>query len=127
MAGSDSGAGAGIQADMKACGALGVYCTTAITAVTAQNTVGVQGIHEVPADFVASQVKSVLLDIGADVVKTGMLPSVEIIRSLCDILRTYPVKGLVVDPVLISTSGDELAGPAILDAFEMICSLWRIW
>ncbi|XP_024394819.1 thiamine biosynthetic bifunctional enzyme TH1, chloroplastic isoform X1 [Physcomitrium patens] len=118
VAGSDSGAGAGIQADMKACGALGVYCTTAITAVTAQNTVGVQGIHEVPADFVASQVKSVLLDIGADVVKTGMLPSVEIIRSLCDILRTYPVKGLVVDPVLISTSGDELAGPAILDALR---------
>lgn len=118
VAGSDSGAGAGIQADMKACGALGVYCSTAITAVTAQNTVGVQGIHSVPADFVESQVKSVLTDIGADVVKTGMLPSAEIIHSLCDVLRTYPVKGLVVDPVLVSTSGDELAGPAILDALR---------
>lgn len=118
VAGSDSGAGAGIQADMKACGALGVYCSTAITALTAQNSIGVQGIHAVPAEFVEAQMKSVLLDIGADVVKTGMLPSVEIIQSLCDVLRTYPVKGLVVDPVLVSTSGDELAGPAILDALR---------
>jgi len=118
VAGSDSGAGAGIQADMKACGALGVYCTTAITAVTAQNTVGVQGIHAVPAEFVESQVESVLIDIGCDVVKTGMLPSAEIIQSLCNVLRSHPATGLVVDPVLVSTSGDELAGPAILDALR---------
>jgi hydroxymethylpyrimidine kinase/phosphomethylpyrimidine kinase/thiamine-phosphate diphosphorylase len=118
VAGSDSGAGAGIQADMKACAALGVYCTTVITAVTAQNTAGVQGIHTVPADFVEKQMISVLTDIGADVVKTGMLPTVDIIRSICDVLKTYPVKALVVDPVLVATSGDELAGPAVLDVLR---------
>jgi hydroxymethylpyrimidine kinase/phosphomethylpyrimidine kinase/thiamine-phosphate diphosphorylase len=118
VAGSDSGAGAGIQADMKACAALGVYCTTVITAVTAQNTAGVQGIHTVPADFVEKQMLSVLTDIGADVVKTGMLPTVDIIRSICDVLKTYPVKALVVDPVLVATSGDELAGPAVLDVLR---------
>jgi hydroxymethylpyrimidine/phosphomethylpyrimidine kinase len=64
-----------------------------ITAVTAQNTAGVQGIHTVPADFVEKQMISVLTDIGADVVKTGMLPTVDIIRSICDVLKTYPVKG----------------------------------
>jgi hydroxymethylpyrimidine kinase/phosphomethylpyrimidine kinase/thiamine-phosphate diphosphorylase len=89
-----------------------------ITAVTAQNTAGVQGIHTVPADFVEKQMLSVLTDIGADVVKTGMLPTVDIIRSICDVLKTYPVKALVVDPVLVATSGDELAGPAVLDVLR---------
>lgn len=93
VAGSDSGAGAGIQADMKACGALGVYCSTVITAVTAQNTVGVQGVHQVPDGFVYEQLRSVLSDMEVNVVKTGMLPSTDIIRALCRSLREYPVQG----------------------------------
>uniref|UniRef100_A0A0D6R4S7 Pyridoxamine kinase/Phosphomethylpyrimidine kinase domain-containing protein n=1 Tax=Araucaria cunninghamii TaxID=56994 RepID=A0A0D6R4S7_ARACU len=115
VAGSDSGAGAGIQADIKACGARGVYCSTVITAVTAQNTVGVQGVYLVPEDFVSEQLRSVLSDMEVDVVKTGMLPSTEIIQALCITLRKYPVRALVVDPVMVATSGDVLASPAILD------------
>lgn len=118
VAGSDSGAGAGIQADMKVCGALGVYCSTVITAVTAQNTVGVQGVHLVPDGFVYEQLRSVLSDMEVNVVKTGMLPSTDIIRVLCRSLREYPVQALVVDPVMISTSGDVLASPTILDALR---------
>ncbi|KAJ7533975.1 hypothetical protein O6H91_13G073900 [Diphasiastrum complanatum] len=114
VAGSDSGGGAGIQADMKACAALGVYCTTAITAVTAQNTVGVQGIHCVPEDFVEQQLQSVLSDFDIDVVKTGMLPSSRMVKIVATAVRDYRVRALVVDPVMVATSGDELVGPAIL-------------
>ncbi|XP_078432663.1 thiamine biosynthesis protein [Wolffia australiana] len=118
VAGSDSGAGAGIQADLKACGALGVYCSSVITAVTAQNTLGVQGIHTVPVDSVENQLRSVLSDMEVDVVKTGMLPSVEIIKALCEKLREFRVKALVVDPVMVSTSGDALATPDTLNALR---------
>ncbi|CAA6667799.1 unnamed protein product [Spirodela intermedia] len=118
VAGSDSGAGAGIQADLKACGALGVYCSSVITAVTAQNTLGVQGVHPVPVDFVEDQLRSVLSDMEVDVVKTGMLPSVDIIKALCDKIKEFHVKALVVDPVMVSTSGDVLAAPAILDVLR---------
>lgn len=118
VAGSDSGAGAGIQADLKACAARGVYCSTVITAITAQNTVGVQGVNVVPEDFVEKQLKSVLLDMRPDVVKTGMLPSSEIIKILCQSLKELPVQALVVDPVMVSTSGDVLAGPSILDSLR---------
>ncbi|XWS67951.1 hypothetical protein CRYUN_Cryun04dG0048700 [Craigia yunnanensis] len=118
VAGSDSGAGAGIQADLKACAARRVYCSTVITAVTAQNTVGVQGVSNVPEDFVAEQLKSVLSDMQVDVVKTGMLPSVEIVKILCKTLRQFPVQALVVDPVMVSTSGDVLAGPSILSTVQ---------
>lgn len=114
VAGSDSGAGAGIQADLKACAARGVYCSTVITAVTAQNTVGVQGVNVVPEDFVAEQLKSVLSDMRVDVVKTGMLPSSGIVKVLYHSLREFPVQALVLDPVMVSTSGDVLAGPSIL-------------
>ncbi|XP_057850290.2 thiamine biosynthetic bifunctional enzyme TH1, chloroplastic isoform X2 [Cryptomeria japonica] len=99
---------------MKACGARGVYCSTVITAVTAQNTVGVQGVHPVPENFVFEQLKSVLSDMEVDVVKTGMLPSTGIIQALCRSLREYPVRALVVDPVMVATSGDVLASPVIL-------------
>ncbi|XP_031488817.1 probable thiamine biosynthetic bifunctional enzyme, chloroplastic isoform X1 [Nymphaea colorata] len=115
VAGSDSGAGAGIQADLKACAALGVFCSSVITAVTAQNTCGVQGIHEVPENFIYEQLKSVLSDMHVDVVKTGMLPSVGVVKVLCDSLKEFPVKALVVDPVMVSTSGDALSGPSVLD------------
>lgn len=118
VAGSDSGAGAGIQADIKACAARGAYCSSVITAVTAQNTVGVQGVHVVPEDFVAEQLKSILSDMRPDVVKTGMLPTVGIIKVLCQSLREFPVRALVVDPVMVSTSGDTLAGPSVLDSFR---------
>ncbi|OVA10928.1 Thiamine phosphate synthase [Macleaya cordata] len=119
VAGSDSGAGAGIQADLKTCAALGVYCSTVITAITAQNTVGVQGVHPVPEEFVAEQLRSVLTDMQVDVVKTGMLPSIGIVKTLCRILKEFRVRALVVDPVMASTSGDVLAGPSIL------AGLWK--
>ncbi|XP_050211225.1 thiamine biosynthetic bifunctional enzyme TH1, chloroplastic [Mercurialis annua] len=118
VAGSDSGAGAGIQADLKTCAARGVYCSSVITAVTAQNTVGVQGVNIVPEDFVAEQLKSVLSDMQVHVVKTGMLPSVAIVRILLQSLTDFPVRALVVDPVMVSTSGDVLAGPSILSCFQ---------
>ncbi|KAG5525857.1 hypothetical protein RHGRI_032223 [Rhododendron griersonianum] len=124
VAGSDSGAGAGIQADLKACAARGVYCSTVITAVTAQNTVGVQGVNIVPEDFVAEQLKSVLSDMHVDVVKTGMLPSLGIVKVFHHSLKQFPVQveplkaALVVDPVMVSTSGDVLAGPSILAGFR---------
>ncbi|RDY03687.1 Thiamine biosynthetic bifunctional enzyme TH1, chloroplastic, partial [Mucuna pruriens] len=117
VAGSDSGAGAGIQADLKACAASRVYCSTVITAVTAQNTVGVQGVNILPEDFVAEQLQSVLSDMHVDVVKTGMLPSLNIVKVLVECLRKFPIKALVVDPVMISTSGDVLAGPSVLAGF----------
>ncbi|KAL0422267.1 UNVERIFIED_CONTAM: Thiamine biosynthetic bifunctional enzyme, chloroplastic [Sesamum latifolium] len=118
VAGSDSGAGAGIQADMKACAARGVYCSTVITAVTAQNTVGVQGVNIVTEDFVREQLKSVLSDMRPDVVKTGMLPSPGIVKVLCQSLKEFQVGALVVDPVMVSTSGDVLAGSSILASFR---------
>ncbi|GAV61188.1 TMP-TENI domain-containing protein/Phos_pyr_kin domain-containing protein [Cephalotus follicularis] len=118
IAGSDSGAGAGIQADLKACAARGVYCSTVITALTAQNTVGVQGVNIVPEDFVAEQLKSVISDMQVDVVKTGMLPSAGIVKVVCQSLKEFPVRAIVVDPVMVSTSGDVLAGPSILSVFR---------
>ncbi|BAT16216.1 Os12g0192500, partial [Oryza sativa Japonica Group] len=93
VAGSDSGGGAGIQADIKACAALGAYCSSVVTAVTAQNTAGVQGIHVVPEEFIREQLNSVLSDMSVDVVKTGMLPSIGVVRVLCESLKKFPVKG----------------------------------
>ncbi|XP_059653535.1 thiamine biosynthetic bifunctional enzyme TH1, chloroplastic [Cornus florida] len=118
VAGSDSGAGAGIQADLKTCAARGVYCSTVITAVTAQNTIGVQGVNIVPEEFVAEQLKSVLSDMHVDVVKTGMLPSIGIVKVLHQSLKNFPVRALVVDPVMVSTSGDVLADSSILVGFR---------
>ncbi|KVH93499.1 hypothetical protein Ccrd_004461, partial [Cynara cardunculus var. scolymus] len=118
VAGSDSGAGAGIQADLKACAARGVYCSTVITAVTAQNTIGVQDVSILPEDSVAEQLKSVLSDMHVDVVKTGMLPSTAIVKILHESLKQFPVRALVVDPVMVSTSGVVLAGPSVLDTFR---------
>ncbi len=108
IAGSDSGGGAGIQADLKTFMAQGCYGMSAITALTAQNTRGVFGVHPVPADFVAQQIDRVLEDIGADAVKTGMLFSSSIIAAVADALTRHGVKTLVVDPVMVATSGDVL-------------------
>ena len=108
IAGSDSGGGAGIQADLKAITLLGGYGMSVITALTAQNTVGVQGIHEVPARFVERQIDSVLTDIGVDAIKTGMLSNQEIIEVVARKIKQYKVKKVVVDPVMISKSGASL-------------------
>ena len=108
IAGSDSGGGAGIQADLKTFSALGVYGTSAIVALTAQNTLGVTGIHEVPPEFVAAQIDAILDDIGADAAKTGMLANSAIIAAVADRLRAHRLEKLVVDPVMVAKSGDAL-------------------
>jgi hydroxymethylpyrimidine kinase/phosphomethylpyrimidine kinase/thiamine-phosphate diphosphorylase len=117
IAGSDSGGGAGIQADIKTVTLLGSYASSAITALTAQNTIGVQGIHPVPPAFVVQQAQSVLEDIGADVVKTGMLFSAEIISAVAEVLRHSPTLN-VVDPVMIAKEGANLLQPEAMAAFK---------
>jgi len=111
IAGSDSGGGAGIQADLKAFAARGVYGMSALTAITAQNTVGVQGVFELPPDFVGQQIDSVMSDIGADVWKTGMLSNAAIIRVVTDRARQYKMERIVVDPVMVAKGGDPLLRP----------------
>ncbi|MBQ0050203.1 MAG: bifunctional hydroxymethylpyrimidine kinase/phosphomethylpyrimidine kinase [Bacteroidales bacterium] len=108
IAGSDSGGGAGIQADIKTISALGCYAATAVTAVTVQNTQGVAAVHAVPAEVVAGQIEAVLSDIGADAIKMGMLQSVEIVRAVASALSKYPGIPIVLDPVMVSTSGHRL-------------------
>jgi len=116
IAGSDSGGGAGIQADLKAFAARGVYGMSALTAITAQNTVGVQGVFELPPDIVGQQIDSVMSDIGADAWKTGMLSSEAIIKVVADRARRYGVEFLVVDPVMVAKSGDPLLQPEAREA-----------
>lgn len=108
IAGSDSGGGAGIQADLKTFAALKVYGTSVITSVTAQNTLGVQGAYDLPAEFVARQLDAVLSDIGADAVKTGMLANAAIVATVAGKIKEYGIKNLVVDPVMVSKSGHLL-------------------
>lgn len=109
VAGSDSGGGAGIQADVKSVTALGGYAMTAITALTAQNTEGVFGVHEVPVDFLRQQMELVIGDIGVDCVKTGMLHSAPVIEAVCDVLEArIPSVPLVVDPVMVAKGGHPL-------------------
>jgi hydroxymethylpyrimidine/phosphomethylpyrimidine kinase len=108
IAGSDSGGGAGIQADLKTFGALGVYGTSAITALTAQNTMGVTGVHVVPAEFVTLQIEAVTADLGCDAVKTGMLASAAIVEAVAATVEALDLPNLVVDPVMIAKGGDRL-------------------
>ena len=108
IAGSDSGGGAGIQADLKTFSALGCYGMTAITALTAQNTTGVQAIHGVPAVFLKAQLQSVLDDIGVDAVKIGMLHSPDVVEVVAWAIDHYGLKQVVLDPVMVATSGDRL-------------------
>ena len=108
IAGSDSGGGAGIQADIKAISAMGCYAASAITAVTVQNTLGVQGVHPVPLDILEGQIEAVLSDIGADAIKIGMLHSAEIVNLVADMLEKYRIRNVVLDPVMVSTSGHRL-------------------
>jgi hydroxymethylpyrimidine/phosphomethylpyrimidine kinase len=108
IAGSDSGGGAGIQADLKAFSARGVFGMSAITALTAQNTVGVQGVFEIDPEFVAMQIDSIMTDIGTDAIKVGMLSNSKIIRVVAEKVKQYHIKNLIVDPVMIAKSGDLL-------------------
>ncbi len=111
IAGSDSGGGAGIQADLKTFAALGGYGMSVLTAITAQNTMGVQAVFELPATLVAQQIDSVVTDIGVDAVKTGMLANAEIIAVVAEKARQYQWPHLVVDPVMVAKSGDPLLHP----------------
>jgi len=108
IAGSDSSGGAGIQADLKTFAALGVYGTSVITSVTAQNTLGVHGIHELPPDFVGLQIDSVVKDIGVDAVKTGMLANADIVAVVAAKVREYALPNLVVDPLILAKGGERL-------------------
>ncbi|HAK94355.1 MAG TPA: bifunctional hydroxymethylpyrimidine kinase/phosphomethylpyrimidine kinase [Planctomycetes bacterium] len=125
VAGSDSGGGAGIQADLKTVSALGAWGSTAVTALTAQNTLGVRGVHAVPAAFVAAQIAAVLEDIGADAVKTGMLPTADIVACVADaVAGAGPV---VVDPVMVAKGGapllDDAAAAAVRERLLPVAAL----
>ena len=108
IAGSDSGGGAGIQADLKTFAAHGVYGTSAIAAVTAQNTIGVSGVHVLPDDFVTAQIEAVVADLGCDAVKTGMLANSTIVEAVAAAVESFELPNLVVDPVMVAKSGDHL-------------------
>src|SRR5712691_9354656 len=116
IAGSDSGGGAGIQADLKTFSAFRVFGMSVITAITAQNSVGVQGVENVPPEFVAKQLDSVLSDFGVDAAKCGMLSTAGIILAVAAKLRQHRVEKLVVDPVMIAKSGDPLLEPGAREA-----------
>src|SRR5437868_10919921 len=116
IAGSDSGGGAGIQADLKTFAALGCYGMSAITAITAQNTRGVTGVHAVPPDMVAAQIDAVAADIGVDAAKTGMLGPAGIVEAVAQAVDRHAIRKLVVDPVMISTSGATLSDDATAQA-----------
>ena len=117
IAGSDSGGGAGIQADIKTISAMGCYAASAITAITVQNTLGVQAVHPVPLDILEGQIDAVLSDIGADAIKIGMLHSAEVVNIVADMIGKYEIRNVVLDPVMVSTSGHRLIEE---DAVEVI-------
>lgn len=119
IAGSDSGGGAGIQADIKTVTMLGGHAMTAITAITAQNTLGVTAVHSVPVDMVLAQIDAVVSDIGADAVKIGMIGSSETAHAVADRLEALDVP-IVFDPVMIATSGSVLADADTIAAFERL-------
>jgi hydroxymethylpyrimidine/phosphomethylpyrimidine kinase len=118
IAGSDSGGGAGIQADLKTFSALGVYGASVVTALTAQNTRGVQGIHDVPPDFVAQQIDSVFSDLDVAAVKIGMLSRPAIIEAVAAGLDRYGAANVVLDPVMVATSGDRLLAPEAIETLR---------
>jgi len=115
IAGSDSGGGAGIQADLKTFAALGCYGMTAITALTAQNTLGVTGIHGVPPAFLKAQLQAVIEDIGVHAVKIGMLHAPEIVEVVAWAIDAYSLPNVVLDPVMVATSGDRLIAPETVE------------
>ncbi len=119
IAGSDSGGGAGIQADLKSCMALDAYAGTAITALTAQDTLGVHGVHPVPLDFIRQQIQLYLADIGADAIKTGMLADTPTIAAVCDALAAFGSgQALVADPVMMAKGGHALLEAGAVDTLR---------
>ena len=118
IAGSDSCGGAGIQADMKTMTMNGVYAMSAITALTAQNTTGVTGIMEVTPEFLAMQLDAVFTDIRPDAVKTGMVSSDKLIRTIAEKLRQYKAENIVVDPVMVATSGAKLIADEAVETLK---------
>jgi hydroxymethylpyrimidine/phosphomethylpyrimidine kinase len=115
IAGSDSGGGAGIQADLKTFAALGVYGASVITALTAQNTQGVAAIHDVPADFIAAQIDAVFSDLDIAAVKIGMLSQAAAIEAVAQGLARHRAKNIVLDPVMVASSGDRLLAPGAVE------------
>lgn len=127
IAGSDSGGGAGIQADIKAISAMGCYASSAITAITVQNTIGVQAVHPVPLDILSGQIDAVLSDIGADAIKIGMLHSSDVVNLVADKIEQYNIRNVVLDPVMVSTSGHRLIEEsAIKTLIDRLLPLSRI-
>jgi hydroxymethylpyrimidine/phosphomethylpyrimidine kinase len=120
IAGSDSGGGAGIQADIKTVTVLGGYAATAITAVTVQNTLGVTGVHEIPLEVVEAQARAVLDDIGADAIKTGMLGSAQTVELVARILDGAPFVPAVIDPVMVAKGGAPLLAPDAVAAVRRL-------
>ncbi len=120
IAGSDSSGGAGLQADLKTFSALGVYGASVVSALTAQNTRGVTAVHTVPASFVTKQLEAVFSDLDVKAVKTGMLADAEIVAAVADAMRARPGIPLVVDPVMVATSGDKLLQPDAVDAYRRV-------
>ena len=118
IAGSDSGGGAGIQADIKAISAMGCYAASAITAITVQNTVGVEAVHAVPLDILAGQIDAVLSDVGADAIKIGMLHSAEVVNLVADKIEQYGIRNVVLDPVMVSTSGHRLIEESAIEVIK---------
>ena len=118
IAGSDSGGGAGIQADLKTFAALGVFGASTITAVTAQNTVAVTAVHEIPTSIISAQIDAVIGDLGVDALKTGMLPSPAIVATVADGIRRHGIRQVVVDPVMVAKSGDRLLREEAIDALR---------
>jgi hydroxymethylpyrimidine/phosphomethylpyrimidine kinase len=118
IAGSDSSGGAGIQADLKTFSAFGVYGASALTALTAQNTRGVAAVEPVAASFVLAQMEAVLCDLEVGAIKTGMLANAAIVQAVAGRLRSAPLRPLVVDPVMVATSGDVLLEPDAIDALK---------
>jgi hydroxymethylpyrimidine/phosphomethylpyrimidine kinase len=115
IAGSDSGGGAGIQADLKTFGAMGVYGASVIAALTAQNTRGVTAVHDVPAPFIAAQIDAVFADLAVAAVKIGMLSSADAVAAVADGLDRHRAKNIVLDPVMVASSGDRLLKPDAID------------
>ncbi|MBO7201800.1 MAG: bifunctional hydroxymethylpyrimidine kinase/phosphomethylpyrimidine kinase [Bacteroidales bacterium] len=127
IAGSDSGGGAGIQADIKTISAMGCYATSAITAVTVQNTLGVKAVHPIPLDILEGQIDAVLSDIGTDAIKIGMLYSLEVVNIVANMIEKYQVKNIVVDPVMVSTSGHRLIEENAIEVIQnRLMSLSRV-
>lgn len=118
VAGSDSGGGAGIQADIKAISAMGAYAATAITAVTVQNTLGVTDVHPIPIPVICGQIEAVLSDIGANAIKIGMLHSSEVVEAVAATLRAHKAQNIVLDPVMVSTSGHRLIEESAIETLR---------